>query len=75
MKDYVVSDIKKKLKQTTCNHSAMRIEIRHHKYKRCLAMWMWCKEAYWRCPEYKERFYTKWTDKWRELAEKFKEAK
>ncbi|MBO6063416.1 MAG: hypothetical protein J6P62_05525 [Bacteroidales bacterium] len=52
--------------------SAMRIEIRHQKYKRCLAMFRWCYAESWNCPEHKERFYTRWTDKWRQLAEKFK---
>lgn len=49
-------------------------ELRRQKYKRCLAMFRWCYAESWNCPEYKERFYTRWTDKWRQLAEKFKEA-
>jgi len=57
-------------------------ELRHHKYKRCLAMAMWCdSEAnYWydsskvqQCCRYGH--YIRWFNKWSKLAEKFKEAK
>ena len=52
---------------------------RHHKYKRCLAMAKWCDEK-WLVHNFAEiptklRFYDKWEKRWRELAEKFKEAK
>ena len=53
-------------------------ELRHHKYKRCLAMAMWC----WAVKElnrYGDQDYMdfaeKWRKRWLELAEKFKEAK
>lgn len=57
-------------------------EIRHHKYKRCLAMARWCasRSASW-CLDpadeqlHKSDFYDKWKLRWLELAEKFKEAK
>lgn len=62
-------------------------EARHHKYKRCLAMAEYCKEAtyyfeerldkcstYWRV-SVKKAFYERWRKRWQELAEKFKEAK
>ena len=57
-------------------------EIRHHKYKRCLAMARWCasRSASW-CLDpadeqlHKSDFYDKWKKRWLELAEKFKEAK
>jgi hypothetical protein len=57
---------------------------RHSKYKRCLAMAKWCEE---RCARYdvlQERtgfswrreidFYFRWSQRWLELAEKFKEG-
>ena len=64
--------------------------IRHHKYKRCLAMARWCysmdcrmlNEAADSGTYFKESWfwkralwYGKWKRKWLELAEKFKEAK
>lgn len=56
-------------------------EIRHQKYKRCLAMARWCasRSASW-CFDpseeqlHKSEFYDKWKHRWLELAEKFKEA-
>ena len=63
-------------------------ELRHNKYKRCLAMAKMCEEAYNReCvlnPEemtnkefYKQQieFWPRWSSKWLKIAEKFKEAK
>ena len=56
-------------------------ELRHQKYKRCLAMAKWCDtkgDWYYSLGEsFRNRvdFYIKWRDKWLELAEKFKEAK
>jgi hypothetical protein len=55
---------------------------RHQKYKRCLAMARWCasRSVNW-CFDpaddelHKSDFYEKWKLRWRELAEKFKEAK
>lgn len=62
-------------------------ELRHHKYKRCLAMAWWCKsnvlyyeqriDKCWsdgNASMHKE-FYQRWYKRWLELAEKFKEAK
>ena len=55
-------------------------ELRHHKYKRCLAMARWCASrsvAWYLDPAdeqlHKSDFYDKWKLRWRELAEKFKE--
>ena len=53
---------------------------RHQKFKRCLAMAMWCRlkrldAADYRIPREKWEFYDKWNKRWLELAEKFKEAK
>ena len=55
-------------------------EIRHNKYKRCLAMAKVCKlkrfdAADYRIPRRKWDFYDKWLKRWLELAEKFKESK
>ena len=53
-------------------------ELRHHKYKRCLAMARWCEsEAYIHehGSEYDEDlviWFRKWHKRWLELAEKFK---
>lgn len=52
-------------------------QINHQKYKRCLAMAMWCERkridaANYRIPRQKWDFYDKWYKRWLELAEKFK---
>ena len=63
-------------------------QIRHQKYKRCLAMAMWCgskvyhirrtplcdmsEHEYW---QYENDFWQRWQKRWLDLAEKFKEAK
>ena len=54
------------------------MEIRHQKYKRCLAMAKVCKlkrfdAADYRIPRRKWDFYDKWLKRWLELAERFKE--
>ena len=54
--------------------------VRHHKYKRCLAMARWFNllsiiAADYRVPIEKWNFYEKWHNRWLELSEKFKEAK
>ena len=55
---------------------------RHQKFKRCLAMAMWCdSEAnYWHDSSkvqqhWRYGHYIRWFNKWSKLAEKFKEAK
>jgi hypothetical protein len=61
--------------------NAMYDELRHNKYKRCLAMAMRChKESLWWYSkgygfEKYDKFWEKWENRWLELAEKFKEAK
>lgn len=50
---------------------------RHHKYKRCLAMAMWCGEK-WAdiaTPYGKSVWYNKWQKRWLSLSNKFKESK
>ena len=53
--------------------------IARHKYKRCLAMVRWCasRSVVWDIDgnEKKSDWYWKWKERWKELAEKFKEAK
>ena len=53
--------------------------VRHHKYKRCMAMAKLCNEK-WLVHNFAEipvklRFYDKWEKRWLELAEKFKKEK
>ena len=53
--------------------NGMYDELRHHKYKRCLAMARWCNEK-WFVHNFAEiptklGFYDKWEKRWRELAE------
>ena len=58
-------------------------ELRHHKYKRCLAMARWCNErfvriekdyAFWRYgKDYAQNFYKKWKLRWLKIAEQFKD--
>ena len=56
-------------------------ELRHHKYKRCLAVARWChnESLWWYSKGYGfekyDKFWEKWEKRWRELAEKFKEGK
>ena len=50
-------------------------QLRHHKYKRCLAMARWFKimsilAADYRVPREKWNFYEKWHNRWLELSEK-----
>ena len=52
--------------------------VRHQKYKRCLAMVLYCealmREASLANPEYIE-WLDKWRERWLKIAEQFKEAK
>lgn len=62
-----------------CADNAVKV-IRHHKYKRCLVMAMWCERnriyaANFRKPRKKWDFYHRWYKRWLELADKFKEKK
>ena len=60
--------------------NAMYDELRHHKFKRCLAMARWCENAILGWMGYKESYsshqqyikvmlFTKWNKRWLELAE------
>jgi hypothetical protein len=48
--------------------------IAHQKYRRCLAMVRCCNRMF-SSTFGKERYWQKWSRRWLELAEKFKEAK
>ena len=58
-------------------------QIRHSKYKRCLAMAKRCKDKIENIVQYDEHddwliineYWERWHYRWRKLAEKFKEAK
>ena len=57
---------------------SLRKNMNHQKYKRCLAMAKLCNEK-WLVHNFAEIttkliFYDRWEKRWRELAEKFKEA-
>lgn len=69
-----------------CLKSEVDAYIRHHKYKRCLAMAKLCESrlTYYiaSCNRYdigyvnkKSKHFYEWKYRWLELAEKFKEAK
>ena len=50
-------------------------ELRHQKYKRCLAMARWCiAEAKVSDDEYRMYWWVEWHRRWLEFAEKFKEG-
>lgn len=50
----------------------MKNELNWNKYKRCLAMAMWCFSEYLNCDKYKITFWLKWRQRWLDIAEKFK---
>ena len=76
--DKVITKLKEKLVEQTTLRVWAEIQLRHNKYKRCLAMAWWCSAelgmlvSTW---ESKIKHYKKWQKRWLELAEKFKEAK
>ena len=71
-----IMELKKacKDKDDWCLHTLK--ELRHQKYKRCLAMARWCNERIARIEkDYASNFYKRWKKRWLEFAEKIKEAK
>lgn len=50
-------------------------EIRHHKYKRCMAMALLSLEKRETCKVEYEEWYIKWYQRWLSLADKFREQK
>ena len=70
---------------TSQNERVLKI-VRHHKYKRCLALAMWCaaecivnQNNYKGFQTHRSKFrighFRKWYFRWLAIAEKFKEAK
>ena len=64
------------------------LNIRHHKYRRCLAMAKWCEAKYdaedamvnghyssWEYISKEMKYWERWGKRWLELAEQFKEGK
>lgn len=53
--------------------------VRHQKYKRCRSMMMWCASRAVMLSQYGNEkdsdWFWKWKDKWKKLAEQFKEDK
>ena len=86
--DKVITKLKEKLVEQTTLRVWAEIQLRHNKYKRCLAMAKWCESKvyhirrtplcdmsehkYW---QYENDFWQRWQKRWPELAEKFKEMK
>lgn len=67
------------LRQAIELNDQLNEELRHQKYKRCLAMAEWCDaeaDVADADGDYEDMlWYQKWHQKWLELSEKFKEAK
>ena len=76
--DIVIAMSKEKLVEQTTLRVCAELQLRHQKYKRCLAMSLYCeslmREAFLANPEYIE-WLDKWRERWLKNAEKFKEAK
>ena len=89
--EYLRSELKTQITARQNDKIEYNLNIRRHKYKRCLAMAemceataLWCKAEAdaaflrynWDSGRYTEvDFYEKWHKRWLEIAEKFKEAK
>lgn len=72
-----IAKLKKSVKGLILDNYLKDKELRHNKYKRCLAMAMWCCDR-WAdiaTPYAKSVWYRKWEIRWLELADKLKEAK
>ena len=67
------------LRQAVKQIDQLNEELRHQKYKRCLAMAKWCNERYilddCLYELGKTRFYERWENRWLNIAAQFKEAK
>ena len=72
-----IAKLKESVKGLILDNYLKDKELRHQKYKRCLAMALWCSAelgmlvSTW---ESKIKYYKRWQKRWLELAEKFKEA-
>ena len=69
---------KKHLRQEIAKNDKLNQELRHQKYKRCLAMVLYCEalilNEFLINPEY-IKWLGKWRKKWLKIAEQFKEDK
>lgn len=77
--DKVIARSKEKLVEQTTLRVWSELQLRHQKYKRCLAMAKWCNER-WLLDYYLYKldntsFYERWENRWLKIAEQFKEAK
>ena len=66
---------KKHLRQAISQNDKLNQELRHQKYKRCLAMAKWCNDR-WILDDClyelgKTRFYERWENHWLKLAKNF----
>ena len=70
---------KKCLRQSIEQNDKLKKELRHQKYKRCRSMMMWCASRAVMLSQYGNEkdsdWFWKWKDKWKTLAEQFKEDK
>ena len=69
-----IAELKESVKSLILDNYMKEKELRHHKYKRCLAMAQVLDHV---CPitNRKSTWRDKWHKRWLELAEKFKEAR
>ena len=83
-KDKEITELKEQVHEYALGSYVMQAraekEARHDKYKRCLAMARWCMTEYIqsKCLDFtntEQWYWRRWHIRWRELAEKFKEAK
>lgn len=74
--DKVIAELKESVKGLILDNYLKDKELRHDKYKRCLANAEACMHKRWRHDEgFDYARSTRHMNKWLELAEKFKEAK
>ena len=76
-----IVELKEKLVEQATLRAWAELQLRRHKYKRCLAMARWChnESLWWYSKGYGfekyDKFCEKWEKRWLEIAEQFKEAK
>ena len=83
--DKVIKELKEGAKNLILDNYMKDQEIKHHKYKRCLAMADMCDEVMMSCElrgyavhriwANRHQWAMRWKYRWLELAEKFKEEK
>lgn len=86
--DKVIKGLKEGAKKLILDNYLKDREIKHHKYKRCLAKAETCQARYdeedakvngcgasWEYISKEMKYWERWQRRWLELAEKFKEVK